>query len=62
MTFMRDGMGISMQYNNIQQTKNGNLRKIMMVVIHTTVTKKMNVERQNSSEGGHHKNILPEIL
>ena len=62
MTFMRDGMGISMQYNNIQQTKNGNLRKIMMVVIHTTVTKKMNVERQNESEGGHHKNILPEIL
>ena len=55
-------MGISIQYNNIQQTKNGNLRKIMMVVIHTTVTKKMNVERQNSSEGGHHKNILPEIL
>ena len=51
-----------MQYNNIQQTKNGNLRKIMMVVIHTTMTKKMNVERQNESEGGHHKNILPEIL
>ena len=46
----------------MQQTENGNLRKIMMVVIHTIVTKKKDMERQNSSEGGHHVNIVPEIL